>query len=130
MDVYSKAWLWLWRAGSTPSLREEVSSLPSGSVRLRQSAEAGRDQQAGQSHAAHVAGGSGADCSALRSRISQAVFASLPSEAESGGQGGSGAQVGGTTLLDAAHADRVSKDRSHREQPAGAPGRRKLDRRN
>ena len=45
-------------------------------------------------------------------------------------KGGGGAQVGGTTLLDAAHPDRVSRDRSHREQPAGAPGRRKLDRRN
>jgi Transposase IS116/IS110/IS902 family len=41
---------------------------------------------------------------------------------------GGGAQVGGTTLLDAAHSDSVSRDRSHREQPAGAPGRRKLDR--
>ena len=58
----------------------------------------------------------------------KAVFASLPSEAERRGQSGSGAQVSGTTLLDAAHQDGVSRDRSHREQPAGAPGRRKLDR--
>jgi transposase len=49
-------------------------------------------------------------------------------QAERCGQGGGGAQVSGTTLLDAAHADGVSRDRSHREQPAGAPGRRKLDR--
>jgi len=34
----------------------------------------------------------------------------------------------GTTLLDAAHRETVSRDRSHREQPAGGPGRRKLDR--
>ena len=49
-------------------------------------------------------------------------------EAESRGQGGGGAQVGGSTVLDAAHGDAVSGSRSHREQPAGAPGRRKLDR--
>ena len=61
--------------------------------------------------------------------VSQRVFTSLSSEAESGGQGGSGAQVGRTTLLDAAHANAVSGSRSHREQLAGAPGRRKLDRR-
>ena len=65
----------------------------------------------------------------LRSRISQAVSASLPPEAEGSGQSGSGAQVSRTTLLDAAHPCGVSRDRSHREQPAGAPGRRKLDRR-
>src|SRR6266849_1395537 len=35
MDVYSKAWLSLWRAGSNPSPREEGSSLRSGSRRLR-----------------------------------------------------------------------------------------------
>ena len=77
-----------------------------------------------------VAGGSGAERGALRSAVSQTVFASLSSEAERRGQGGSGAQVGRTTLLDAAHQDTVSRDRSHREQPAGAPGRRKLDRMN
>ena len=60
--------------------------------------------------------------------MKQAVLASLPSEAERCGQGGGGAQVSGTTLLDAAHTEAVSRDRSHREQPAGAPGRRKLDR--
>src|SRR4029077_705192 len=35
-DVYSKAWLLLWRAGSNPSRREEGPSLRSGSRRLRQ----------------------------------------------------------------------------------------------
>ena len=90
--------------------------------------EAGGDQQAGQPTAALLAGGSGADRSALRSPVASRVSASLPSEAEGSGQGGSGAQVSRTTLLDAAHPDRVSRDRSHREQPAGAPGRRKLDR--
>src|SRR5947209_8469058 len=78
-------------------------------------AEAGRDHQARQPHAAHAAGGSGASRSSLRSPVSQRVSASLPSEAEGGGQGGSGAQVGGTTVLDAAHATAVSRDRSHRE---------------
>ncbi len=39
----------------------------------------------------------------------------LSPEAESGGQGGSGTQVGGTTVLDAAHAEAVSGHRSHRE---------------
>ena len=39
-----------------------------------------------------------------------------------------GAQVSGTTLLDATHRETVSRDRSHREQPACGPGRRKLDR--
>ena len=36
--------------------------------------------------------------------------------------------TGGTTVLDAAHPEAVSGSRLHREQPAGAPGRRKLDR--
>src|SRR5439155_8843644 len=43
---------------------------------------------------------------------------------------GSDAQVGGTAVLDAAYPAAVSSRRSHREQPAGAPGRRELDRRN
>ena len=91
-------------------------------------AEAGRDHQARQPHAAFVAGGSRANSSSLRSRISQRVPASLSSEAQRRGQGGGGAQVGGATVLDAAHAEAVSGSRSYREQPAGAPGRRKLDR--
>jgi hypothetical protein len=41
---------------------------------------------------------------------------------------GGGAQVGRTTVLDAAHPEAVSGSRSYREQPVGAPGRRKLDR--
>src|SRR5712692_6111181 len=36
MDVYSKAWLLLWRGGSNLSLREEGLSLRSGSRRWRQ----------------------------------------------------------------------------------------------
>src|SRR5439155_20296131 len=36
MAVYSKAWLLLWNTGSSLSLREEDSSLRSGSTRLRQ----------------------------------------------------------------------------------------------
>src|SRR5207253_8158286 len=82
---------------------------------LGRTAEAGCDHQARQPHAAHAAGGSGASRGALRSPVSQRVSASLPPEAESGGQGGSGTQVGGTTVLDAAHAEAVSGHRSHRE---------------
>jgi transposase len=81
-----------------------------------------------QSHVAHVAGGSGPGGGALRSPVSPGVSASLSSEAEGGGLGGSGAQVGGPTVLDAAHPPAISRSRSHREQPAGGPGRRKLDR--
>ena len=60
--------------------------------------------------------------------IEEAVFASLSPEAERSGKSGGGAQVSGTTLLDVTHECGLSRDRSHREQPAGAPGRRKLDR--
>ena len=67
--------------------------------------------------------GSGADRSSSGSGVSQRVSASLPSEAESGGQGGGDAQVGRAALLDAAQEAGVSGSRSHREQPAGAPGR-------
>jgi hypothetical protein len=84
----------------------QLSGTDSARGKFGRTAEAGRDHQARQSHAAFVAGGSGADCGALRSRISPAVFASLSSEAEGCGQGGNGAQVSGTTLLDAAHPDR------------------------
>jgi len=93
------------------------------------SSAAGLDQQAGQPLYAHAAGGSGASSSALRSRVSQRVSASLSSEGQGSSQGGSGAQVGHTTVLDAAHPHCVSRSRSYREQPAGAPGRQKLDRR-
>ena len=37
-------------------------------------------------------------------------------------------QISRTHVLDAAHPHQVSRHRSHREQLAGAPGRRKLDR--
>src|SRR5690349_3423264 len=36
MDVCSKVWRWLWKAGSNRSLRDEGPSLPSGSRRWRQ----------------------------------------------------------------------------------------------
>src|SRR5208283_4601530 len=103
----------------------ELSGADSARGKFGRTAEAGRDLETRQPAAAFVAGGSGTDCGALRSRISPTVFASLSSEAESCGEGGSGAQVSGTTLLDATHTETVSRDRSHREQPAGAPGRRK-----
>src|SRR5439155_1887749 len=91
-------------------------------------AETGSHHQTGQPAAACLAGGSRANRSALRSPISPRVSASLSPEAKRCGEGGGGAQISRTTLLDAAHAGGVSRDRSHREQPAGAPGRRKLDR--
>jgi hypothetical protein len=57
-----------------------------------------------------------------------------PAQAELGratlgsGDGILGRATRRTTLLDATHAGGVSGDRSYREQPAGAPGRRELDR--
>src|SRR5205823_11918590 len=65
-------------------------------------AEAGGDHQAGQPHAAHVAGGSGAGGGGARSRIAQAVSPPLSSETQSCGQSGRGPQISRTTLLDAA----------------------------
>ena len=56
-------------------------------------------------------------------RNQQAISTPLPPQAQGCGQSGSGAQVGHTTLLDAAHADGVSRDRSHREPLEGGPGR-------
>ena len=64
-----------------------------------------------------------------RELIAEAVPPPLSSETQGRGQGGRGPQISRTTLLDAAHADQVSRDRSHREQLGAAPGRRKLDRR-
>ena len=53
------------------------------------------------------------------------------SKPKAGGESGSGAQVGHTTVLDAAQWETVSGSRSYREQPAAAPGRppRRIDRR-
>jgi Transposase len=119
------------RGGPLPARQagRKLSGTDSARGKFGRTAEAGRDHQAGQPHAAFVAGGSGAGGGAARSRITQTVFASLSSEAEGCGQGGNGAQVSRTTLLDAAQPSRVSRDRSHREQLGAAPGRRKLDRR-
>src|SRR5947208_9870875 len=60
----------------------QLSGPDSARALLGRTAEAGCDHQAGQPHAAHVAGGSGADRGALRSRVSQRVSASLPPPAE------------------------------------------------
>jgi hypothetical protein len=97
-------------------------------AQLGRTAAAGRDQQAGQPVLAAVAGGSGAERGALRREFAEAVSTALSSQTERRGQGSGSTPVGGTTLLDVAHQYCVSRDRSHREQPAGAPGRRKLDR--
>jgi len=86
-------------------------------------------QQARQPLQAHAAGGSGAVRGAVRRRISQRVFTPLPHEAARSGESGSGEEIGRATLLDAANEYGLSRDRSRREQLAGAPGRRKLGRR-
>ena len=59
----------------------------------------------------------------LRQSINTVAMAS-PREWPSGRR----TQVGGTTLLDAAHANAVSGDRLQREQPEMPHGRRKLGR--
>jgi len=66
---------------------------------------------------------------AVRSGISERVFASLPQESERRSESGGGKKVGDSTLLDAENEYAVSRDRSCREQLAGAAGQRKLDRR-
>jgi hypothetical protein len=53
---------------------------------------------------------------------------SLPPESERSSEGGSGKEIGDSTLLDATHQYGVSSGRSSREQLAGGRGRRKLDR--
>src|SRR5437867_3877786 len=63
----------------------QLSGSDSARALLGRTAEAGCDHQAGQPHAAHAAGGSGASRSPVRSTVPQRVSASLPSEAESGG---------------------------------------------
>jgi len=75
----------------------------------------------GQSHAAHVAGGSGTNRGSFGPRVSPRVSAPLPLQTGSSGQSGGGAQVGHTTVLDATHAAAESGSRSYREQPAGGP---------
>src|SRR5437016_11939581 len=60
----------------------QLSGSDSARALLGRTAEAGRDHQARQPHAAHAAGGSGASRSSLRSPVSQRVSASLPPPAE------------------------------------------------
>ncbi len=75
--------------------------------------------------ARHRTVGSPSGSGAIRSGISERVFASLPQESERSGESGGGKKVGDSTLLDAAHEYGVSRDRSCREQLAGAAGQRK-----
>src|SRR5207253_10439683 len=85
--------------------RQAGGQLPGTSSTRRKfgrAAETGCDHQARQSHAALVAGGSGAGGGAARSRIAQAVSPPLSSETQSRGQSGRGPQISRTTLLDAA----------------------------
>ena len=48
--------------------------------------------------------------------------AALPSHGKRRSQGGGSKKISRTTLLDDAHPDGISGDRSYREQPAGGPG--------
>jgi hypothetical protein len=66
---------------------------------------------------------------AARRKFSQRIFAPLPRQAERCGESSGGEEIGDSTLLDAAQRYEASGDRSCREQLAGAPGWRKLDRR-
>jgi transposase len=75
-------------------------------VQFGRQATAGRNQQTRQSFSENAAGGSSPDGGSVRSQVSQGVYASLSSQAESCGQGGSGTQVGHTTLLDASRTHR------------------------
>ena len=86
------------------------------------------DHQAGQQSDEDAAGGSGAIGDSARSAVQSRVSSPLSRQGQGRGQGGGGQKVGRATLLDAVHRQAVSGDRTHREQPAGAPGRRKLDR--
>ena len=52
----------------------------------------------------------------------------VPQQAQGSRQGSCGTQVGRTALLGATHRSELPESRAYREQPAGAPGRRKLDR--
>src|SRR6266550_8328853 len=106
----------------------QLSGPDSARALLGGTAEAGCDHQAGQPHAAHVAGGSGAGGGGARSRIAQAVSPPLSSETQSRGQVAVARKLA-VRLYWMLHERGLSRDRSHREQPAGAPGRRKLDRR-
>jgi hypothetical protein len=86
---------------------------------LRRTAKAGGDHQAGQPHAA---GGSAAVSydPQFRKEYLHRIHQKPKAVAT--------VALGHTTVLDAAHAESVSSRRSHREQPAGGPGRRELDR--
>ena len=82
----------------------QLSGTDSAGVQFWRTSAAGIDQQAGQQVFANAVGGSGAGSGALRSGISERVFASLPQQAERSGESGGGEEVGDSTLLDAAHA--------------------------
>jgi transposase len=69
-----------------------------------------------------VAGGSGTGRSTIRSPVSQAVSASLPSYGERRSQGCGGAQVSGTTLLEAKNPSQLSGDRCESRAARGCPG--------
>ncbi len=92
-------------------------------------AEAGCDHQARQSHAAHVAGGSGAERSASGSWISQRVLSiAVTRKPKAVAKVAAARKLAVRLYWMLRTQTAVSGGRSYREQPAGAPGRRKLDR--
>ena len=78
---------------------------------------------------ADAAGGSGASSGALRSGISERVFASLPQQAKGVAKVAAARKLAIRLYWMLRTQTAVSGDRSCREQLAGARGRRKLDRR-
>jgi transposase len=80
------------------------------------------NHEAGEPFYENPAGGSGAVGGAVRAGVPARVFASLPWKRKGDSESGGGAEVGDSPLLDAAKQHRVSRDRSCREQLAGAPG--------
>jgi transposase len=64
----------------------------------------------------------------VRSAVSQTLRSPVPQQAQGSRQGGCGTQIGRTALLGATHRSELQESRAYREQLAGAPGRRKLDR--
>jgi len=90
---------------------------------LRRTAEAGCDHQAAQPHAA---GGS----AAVRydPQFRKEYLHRSHRKPKAVAKVGAACKLGHTTVLDAADAEAISSRRLHREQPAGAPDRRELDR--
>src|SRR3982075_3432013 len=93
--------------------RGELSRTESEGTLQRRQAANEHDQQAGQYHDALVAGGSGADGGAVRSRTAASVSAIEVSPGRERGQSGHRAQTGREVVLDAARHSLVRAAGSH-----------------